>query len=88
MIEDFHARYMETSDLVRDLLLNAAAAEVARREPAAWKEVLRGVSTELGRHVDRAHGRLRDAVRTTAELLASLEAGEKCAYVATGYHYV
>ncbi len=88
VIEDFHARYMETSDLVRDLLLNVAAAEIARREPAAWKEVLRGVSTELGRHVDQAHGRLRDAVRTTAELIASLEAGEKSAYVATGYHYV
>ncbi len=88
VIEDFQARYMETSHLLRDLLLTAAAAEIARREPAAWKDVLRGVSTELGRHVDQAHGRLRDAVRTTGELMASLEAGQKSAYVATGYHYV
>jgi hypothetical protein len=88
VIEDFQARYVSTSQLMRDLLLMAAAAEIARREPAGWKEALRGVSTELGRHVDQAHGRLRDAVRTTAELLASLEAGQKCAYVATGYHYV
>jgi hypothetical protein len=88
VIEDFQARYMETSHLVRDLLLTAAAAEIARREPAGWKEVLRGVGTELGRHVDQAHGRFRNAVRTTAELLASLEAGQKSAYVATGYHFV
>jgi len=88
VIEDFGARYTETSQLVRDLLLTAAAAEIARKEPAGWKEVLRGRTTELGRHVDDAHGRLRDAVRVTAELLASLEAGEKSAYVATGYHFV
>lgn len=88
VIEDFRARYVQTSELIRDLLLKTAAAEIARREPAGWKEVLRGVSTELGRHVDQAHGRLRDAVRTTAEMLVSLEAGEKSAYVATGYHYV
>jgi hypothetical protein len=88
VVEDFHSRYMATSDLFRDALLTAAAAEIARREPAAWREVLRGETTELGRHVDRAHEGLRDAVRTVAELLASLEAGEKSAYVATGYHYV
>jgi hypothetical protein len=88
VIEDFQARYIETSQLIRDLLLTAAAAEIARREPAGWKSVLRGLTTELGRHVDQAHGRQRDAVRITAELLASLEAGEKSAYVATGYHFV
>lgn len=88
VVEDFHARYMATSDLVRDVILTAAAAEIARREPAAWREVLRGETTDLGRHVDRAHAGLLDAVRTVAELLAALEAGEKSAYVATGYHYV
>ncbi len=88
VVEEFQSRYQETSDLLRDLLLIGAAAEIARREPAGWKEVLRGMSTELGRHVDQAHGRIRDAVRTVAELLAAIEAGEKSAYVATGYHYV
>ena len=88
MVEDFHARYLETSRLLRDLLLTAAASEMTRREPAMWREVLRGDTTELGRHVDEAHAHLRDAVRTVAEILQSLEAGEKCAYVATGYHFV
>ena len=88
VVEDFHARYMATSDIVRDVILIAAAAEIARREPAAWREVLRGETTDIGRHVDRAHAGLLDAVRTVAELLAALEAGEKSAYVATGYHYV
>ena len=88
VVEEFQSRYLETSDLLRDLLLIGAAAEIAGREPAGWKEVLRGMSTELGRHVDLAHGRIRDAVRTVAELLAAIEAGEKSAYVATGYHYV
>lgn len=88
VVEEFQSRYLETSDLLRDLLLIGAAAEIARREPAGWKEVLRGMSTELGRHVDQAHGRIRDAVRTVAELMAAIEAGEKSAYVATGYHYV
>jgi hypothetical protein len=88
MVEDFHARYLETSRLLRDLLLTAAAAEMTRREPAMWREVLRGETTELGRHVDRAHAHLRDAVRTVAEVLQRLEAGEKGAYVATGYHFV
>jgi len=88
VIEDFNVRYTETSQLIKDLLLTAAAAEIVRKEPAGWKEVLRGVTTELGRHVDQAHSRQRDTVRVTAELLSSLEAGEKSAYVATGYHYV
>jgi hypothetical protein len=88
VVEEFQSRYLETSNLLRDLLLIGAAAEIARREPAGWKEVLRGMTTELGRHVDQAHGRIRDAVRTVAELLAAIEAGEKSAYVATGYHYV
>jgi hypothetical protein len=88
VIEEFQTRYIETSRLVRDLLLTGAAAEIARREPAAWKEVQRGVTTELGRFVDQAHAGLRDAVRTVSEVLAALEAGEKSAYVATGYHYV
>jgi hypothetical protein len=88
VVEDFQTRYIETSVLFRDLLLTAAAAEIARREPASWKEVLRGMNTELGRHVDQAHAGLRDSVRTVAEILAGLEAGEKSAYVATGYHYV
>ncbi|UCC93219.1 MAG: hypothetical protein JSW25_00640 [Thermoplasmata archaeon] len=88
VIEDFQARYIETSDLIRDLLLKVAAAEIARKEPAGWKEAMRGITTELGRHVDEAHGRLRDGVRTTAEILAAVEDGQKSAYVATGYHYV
>ena len=88
VIEDFQSRYVATSELLRDLLVTAAAAEIARREPATWKEVLRGVTTELGRHVDRAHGGMRDAVRAVAELLSDVEAGQKSAYVATGYHYV
>lgn len=88
MVEDFHARYLETSRLLRDLLLTAAASEITRREPAMWREVLRGETTELGRHIDTAHAHLRDAVRTVAEILQSLEAGEKSAYVATGYHFV
>jgi hypothetical protein len=88
MVEDFHSRYLETSRLVRDLLLTGAAAEIARREPAVWREVLRGESTEVGRFVDQAHAGLRNAVRTVADILSSVEAGEKSAYVATGYHYV
>ncbi len=88
MVEDFHSRYLETSRLVRDVMLTGAAAEIARREPAVWREVLRGESTEVGRFVDQAHSGLRDAVRTVADLLRSVEAGEKSAYVATGYHYV
>jgi hypothetical protein len=88
MVEDFHSRYIETSALVRDLLLTGAAAEIARREPAIWREVLRGETTEVGRFVDQAHARLRDAVRTVSDILTSVEAGEKSAYVATGYHYV
>ena len=88
MVEDFHARYLETSRLLRDLLLTAAASEMTRSEPGMWREVLRGETTELGRHVDEAHAHLRDAVRTVADLLQSLEAGEKSAYVATGYHFV
>ena len=88
MVEDFHARYLETSRLLRDLLLTTAAAEMTRREPAMWREVLRGETTELGRHVDTAHAHLRDGVRKVADILHSLEAGEKSAYVATGYHFV
>jgi len=88
MVEDFHARYLETSRLLRDLLLIAAAAEMTRREPAMWREVLRGETTDMGRHVDEAHAHLRDAVRKVADILQSLESGEKSAYVATGYHYV
>jgi hypothetical protein len=88
MIEEFHARYVETSRLLRDLLLTAAGAEIAKREPAVWREFLRGESTEVGRHIEGAYGGLRDAVRTVAEVLQTVEAGEKSAYVATGYHYV
>jgi hypothetical protein len=88
MIEDFHSRYLATSNLMREVLLSAASAEMARREPAMWREVLRGEVTEVGRYIDRAHIGIRDAVRTVAEVLQSVEAGEKSAYVATGYHYV
>ena len=88
VVEDFQSRYVQTSRMLRDLLVTAAAAEMARREPAAWKQVLRGETTEMGRHVDRAHAGLRDAVRTVAEVLTSIEAGERSAYVATGYHFV
>ena len=88
MIEPFYGRYMATSVLLRDVVLVGAAAEIARRDPAAWREVLRGETTDLGLYVERAQSGLRDAVRTVAEVLASAERGEKCAYVATGYHYV
>ena len=53
-----------------------------------WRDLLRGESTDLGRHIDRAQGALREMVRTVAEALMAAEAGEKSAYVATGYHYV
>jgi hypothetical protein len=88
MIEEFHTRYVETSKLLRDLLLTAAGAEIARREPAVWREFLRGESTEAGRFIEAAYGGLRDSVRTVAEILQDVEVGEKSAYVATGYHYV
>lgn len=88
MLEGFHARYLATSALLRDLLLVGAASEVARREPAVWRDLLRGESTDLGRHIDRAQGGLREMVRTVAEVLMAAEAGEKSAYVATGYHFV
>ena len=88
MVEDFHSRYMATSRLLRDALLTAAAAEMARREPAMWREVLRGEITEVGRSFDEANAGIRDAVRTVADVLQGVEAGEKSAYVATGYHYV
>jgi hypothetical protein len=88
MIEGFHSRYVDTSRLLRSLALNTAAAEVAGGEPAAWREVLRGEVTEAGRHFEEAQSTLREAVRTVHEVLAAVEAGEKAAYVATGYHYV
>ncbi len=88
MVEPFYARYLATSVMLRDLAVAGAASEIARREPAAWREVLRGETTDLGLYVDRAHANLRDAVRTIAEVLAGAERGDKCAYVATGYHYV
>lgn len=88
MVEDFHSRYLRTSRMLRDLLLTAAASEMARRDPAGWREVLRGETSELGRHVDQAHANIREAVRAVADLLAAVEAGEKSAYVASGYHFV
>ena len=88
VIEEFHARYIETSRLLRDLLLIAVGAEIARLQPAVWREYLRGESTEVGRFIEGAYGGLRDTVRTVAEVLQAVEAGEKSAYVATGYHYV
>jgi hypothetical protein len=88
MVEPFYARYLSASVMLRDLAVAGAAAEIARREPAAWREVLRGETTDLGLYVDRAHAGVRDTVRTVAEVLSGAERGDKCAYVATGYHYV
>lgn len=88
MIEPFYARYLATSVMLRDIALAGAASEMARSDQAAWREVLSGQTTDLAIYVDRAHAGLRDAVRTVAEVLYAVERGEKCAYVATGYHYV
>ncbi len=88
MIEPFYVRYLATSVILRDIALAGAASEMARHDQAAWREVLRGETTDLAVYVDRAHAGLRDVVRAVAEVLSAAERGEKCAYVATGYHYV